>query len=173
MPFFVIPDSWATYGISKATRGLRRAGKGGTRLSIGGSSSSRISYKFSNLTIYQEELRKYLNTPSGDLWGYLEIRGDKAVAGAKAMVGVKTGRLQRSIHKKHLGNVTGQYLWIGSNIHYAYAHHEGTRPHIITAKPEKDLVFRSRSRVLVHTPVVKHPGTRPNPYLRAQLSHFK
>lgn len=173
MPLFVIPDSWATYGIGKAARALRRAGRGGTRLPIGGRGSSGISYKFSHLNIYQEELRKYLNTSSGDLWGYLEIRGNIAVAGAKAMVGVKTGRLQRSIHKKHLGNVTGQYLWIGSNLHYAYAHHEGTKPHIITAKTGKDLVFRARSRVLVHTPVVRHPGTRPNPYLRAQLRHFK
>ena len=173
MPFFVIPDSWATYGIGKAARGLKRAGRGGTPISIGGRGSAGVSYKFSHLNLYQEELRKYLNTPSGDLWRYLEIRGNKAVAGAKAMVGVRTGRLQRSIHKKHLGNVSGQYLWIGSNIPYALAHHEGTKPHIITPNKKTELTFRTRSRVLVHTPVVRHPGTRPNPYLRAQLRHFR
>jgi len=173
MPLLVINDSWALWGLKKATRGLKNAGRGGSLLPIGGRGSSGVSYKFSHLVIYQEELRRYLNTPSGDLWHYLEKRGDIAVAGAKAMVGVRTGRLQRSIHKKHLGNVTGQYLWIGSNVHYALAHHEGTKPHIIAPKKRKELVFRSGSRVLVHTPVVKHPGTRPNPYLRAQLRHFK
>lgn len=174
MPLFVIPDSWATYGIGKATRALKRAnrGRGSGKISLGRRSRG-ISYKFSHLNLYENELREYLNTPKGDLWPYLHVRGKDAVAGAKAMVGVRTGALQRSIHMKHLGNVTGQYIWIGSKLNYAYAHHEGTRPHIITAKPGKELVFRgSRSRVLVHTPVVKHPGTRPNPYLRAQLYHF-
>jgi hypothetical protein len=165
------PDSWATWGLGKALQALKRGARSGSRLPIG-SRGSGISYKFSHLNLYEEELRKYLNTPSGDLWTYLEIRGDLAVAGARAMVGVRTGRLKASIHKKHLGNVTGQYLWIGSNLHYAYAHHEGTKPHIIRPKNDQKLVFRGRSRAIVHTAVVRHPGTRPNPYLRAQLVHF-
>jgi hypothetical protein len=174
MPFFVIPDSWATYGIGKAGRALRRAakGRGSGKISLGARGRG-FSYKFSHLNLYQDELRKYLNTQSGDLWWYLNKRGKAAVAGAQAMVGVRTGALKRSIHMKHLGNVTGQYIWIGSKLPYAYAHHEGTRPHIIASKSGKELVFRGRgSKVLVHTPVVKHPGTRPNPYLRAQLHHF-
>jgi hypothetical protein len=172
MPFFVVPDSWGTYGIRKVSRSLKRAARTGSRLPIRARGRSGILYKFKELNLYEEELRKYLNTSSGDLWKYLEIKGDLAVAGARAMVGVKTGRLKASIHKKHLGNITGQYLWIGSNIHYAYAHHEGTKPHIIRPKNDKKLVFRGKNRVLVHTQIVRHPGTRPNPYLRAQLYHF-
>ncbi len=174
MPLFVIPDSWATYGIGKASRALKRAakGRGSGKITLG-SRSRGFSYKFSQLNLYENELREYLTTPSGDLWPYLHSRGKLAVAGAQAMVGVRTGALKRSIHMKHLGNPTGQYIWIGSKLPYAYHHHEGTKPHIIAAKPGKELVFRGRgSKVLVHSPVVKHPGTRANPYLRAQLHHF-
>lgn len=177
-----LPDSWVLWGAKKAAKGARkiaRGSRGGVRRSsstIFSKTTSTITYSFSHLKIYDEKLRIYLNTNSGDLWRWLEERGDLAVAAAKAQVGVKTGALKRSIHKKHLGNFTGQYMWIGSHLHYALAHHEGTRPHIITAGPSAGpgggrLVFRSGT-VLIHTVKVVHPGTKPNPYLRNQLRFF-
>ncbi len=172
MPFFVIPDSWGTYGIKKASSALKRAGRVGPKIGIKSGPTTTYSYKFKNLVLDYNELRVYLNTPRGPLWSYLDKRGKMAVAGAKASVGVKTGALQRSIHMRHLGNSTGQYLWIGSKLHYAYAHHEGTKPHVITSKPGGKLVFVGKGKVLVHTPVVRHPGTRPNRYLSSQLRHF-
>lgn len=125
------------------------------------------------VVIYREELRKYLNTSSGDLWKYLDKKANIATAKAKIAVGVRTGALRDSINKRHLGNVTGQYIWIGSEKSYAYYHHEGTEPHIIRPREQGGvLVFRG-SRGVVRTHMVKHPGTRANKYLSDQLHHFR
>lgn len=165
-------------GLYYASRALRpRRGRGGGRRPIPISRSNiSIQYTFKELKIYDNILRAELNTSSGDLWRYLERRADRAVRGAKRQVGKKTGRLMKSIHKRHLGNYTGQYVWIGSNtVPYAYMHHEGTRPHIITPKEggaSGRLVFRKGARIIV-TSSVNHPGTRGNPYLRDQLVHFR
>ncbi len=172
MPLFIINDSWGTYALGKAASSFRRSGKTASRAASGGRVGGGYTFKFKELKLDYVALRRYLNTPSGDLWAHLEKRGKIAVAGAKSMVGVRSGRLQRSIHMKHLGNVKGQYIWLGSKVEYAYAHHEGTRAHVIKAESGGKLVFIGKGRVLTHTPVVKHPGTRPNPYLRAQLRHF-
>jgi hypothetical protein len=176
-----IPDSWALWGARKIVRGSRRGGRGassgGRRVAgvILSKTTSTITYSFSHLTIYDEKLRIELNTNAGQLWKWLEIKGDLAVKHAKREAGSKTGALKQSIHKKHLGNFTGQYLWIGSHNHIAYAHHQGTKPHIITSGPEgpdgKRLVFKSGA-VLIHTVRVVHPGTKPNPYLSNQLRFF-
>jgi len=176
-----LPDSWVLWGGKKVVRatkkGARRSSGGGTQSTrtILQTTTTKFKYKFSGVKIYDEKLRIYLNTSSGDLWKWLEIKGDIAVAGAKAQVGVRTGALRNSIHKRHLGNATGQYLWIGSNLPYAYIHHEGTLPHVIkpsASRPKKPLVFR-KGTVLIHTAIVNHPGTKPNPYLRNQLRHFR
>jgi hypothetical protein len=125
-------------------------------------------YKLVNVTIDKGQLHLVLNTRAGNLWDALDRRGRAIVSDAKKRVGVKTGALRSSIHMRHLGNATGQYLWIGSKKHYAYAHHEGTRPHVITPDKAPLLVFRSGTRV-IKTPIVNHPGTRPNPYLTAAM----
>lgn len=117
-------------------------------------------------------LDAYLRGPSGDVWRWLDKRGDRAVRGAKRDVGVQTGQLRASIHMKHTMIATGQELWIGSNtVKYARMHHEGTRPHVIAPKAGGALVI-GRGRTMVRGPVL-HPGTRPNPYLRNQLYHFR
>jgi hypothetical protein len=173
-----IPDSWALYGARKIVKSSRRSGRsrGGRSVqTILQKTTTSITYGFGGVKIYDEKLRLYLNTNSGDLWRWMEIRGNLAVEKAKKQVGSKTGALRQSIHKKHLGNFTGQYMWIGSFNDIAYVHHEGTKPHIITSGPEgpdgKRLVFKSGT-VLIHTVRVVHPGTKPNPYLRNQLRFF-
>jgi hypothetical protein len=121
-------------------------------------------------------LHRFLNTPnsgdSKDLWKWLEKKKALALVGAKGMVGVKTGALRKNISARHLGNSTGQYVTIGADRPYALMHHEGTKPHVITPKNGKFLHFRAGSRS-VYTTMVFHPGTKPNPYLRRQLSHFR
>jgi hypothetical protein len=177
-----LPDSWALWGAKKIAKSTSKGFKGGRRgassvvtRSILQTTTTKISYKFGGVKIYEGRLNAYLNSPSGDLWKWLEVRGNLAVAAAKAQVGVRTGALRSSIHKKHTGNVTGQYLWIGSHKSYAYLHHEGVHPHVITSskvngKP-KPMVFR-KGTVLVHATKVNHPGVKANPYLRDQLRFF-
>jgi hypothetical protein len=127
-------------------------------------------------TLYKDRLQIFLNTPhSGDrkdLWKYLEKQKLKALVGARKDVGVKTGALRQSITARHLGNFTGQYVTIGADRSYALMHHEGTKPHIITPQNGKILHFRVGSRS-VFTTMVRHPGTKPNPFLRNQLHYFR
>lgn len=160
-----LPDTIAGYYALKYARSFRRIARTPARNNV------TFTFGVTRVNIYQAALRRELQTPSGDLWKYLEVQGAKAVAAAKRQVGVRTGALRKSITMKHLANATGQYLWIGSKKDYAYIHHEGTRPHIITPSRATALRFTSGSRV-VYTRVVKHPGTRPNRYLSNQLRFF-
>jgi hypothetical protein len=166
-----LPDSAAVYYSRKLTRLARNAGRG-ARGALGGGGGA-FTFQVSKVIIYKPQLLKELNTPSGGLWKALEKRGDYAVKAAQREVGVKTGKLRASIHKRHTGNFTGQYLWIGSTVNYAYMHHEGTRPHVIMPKtPPKMLRFSSKGRMVITPGPVLHPGTKPNPYLSNQLRLF-
>jgi hypothetical protein len=168
MPAYgLIPDSPFIYAGQRLAGGLRRDGSGSYK-----GSGSHLSYKVVNVTIFRDKLNIELNTPAGGLWKYLEVKGQKAVKDAKRMVGVKTGDLRKSINMEHFSIRGGQQLIIGSNKSYALAHHQGTRPHLITPNPpNRMLVFRKGSRVIA-TPRVMHPGTKANPYLTTQLRHF-
>lgn len=159
-----LPDSVAGYYAKRYLRSVKnmRAGRGRIASGFG------INFALSKVIIYKSQTHRILNTPSGKLWWALNRRGEAIVRDAKAQVGVKTGALKRSIHMRHLSNVTGQYLWIGSKKHYAYIHHEGSSPHTITPKEKPLLVFRSGARV-IRTLLVEHPGTRPNRYLTTPM----
>ena len=186
MPAFgLIPDSPAFYWGKKAVRGLRRSGASGRGIRSGPlfreviHTKTKYNWRVSKIIIHDEALHRFLNTPTtiegeiSPLWSALHAKGEFAVQRAKMKVGVKTGALRKSIHMKHLGNRSGQYLWIGSKLPYAYLHHQGTKPHpIVATRPGGELVFMRGTR-LIRTPMVNHPGTRPNWYLRSQLRHFK
>jgi hypothetical protein len=119
--------------------------------------------------LYQPKMHEMLNSTRGMVGEHVRTIGEIIVTRAKSQVGVRTGALRNSIHMRHLANFTGHYLWIGSNKNYAYAHHEGTKPHIITPNPPNTvLVFGAGSRI-VRTAMVRHPGTKPNRYLSDQI----
>jgi hypothetical protein len=179
----LIPDSPLIYygakGLRRRRSGrpVRRGGGFGLRPII--QTKTKFSWRVTNVKIDDNALFRFLNTSrtvEGDpapLWAALHTKGAYAVTQAKRKVGVKTGALRNSIHMKHTGNVTGQYLWIGSKLPYAYLHHQGTKPHpIVATNPGGVLIFTKGTR-LIRTPMVAHPGTRANWYLRAQLRHFK
>lgn len=158
-----LPDSAAGYYAKRYVRSVK---------SLRSSSSSRagwtLGFSTTNVILYRPQLQRILNTPSGKLWKALDRRGDAIVRDAKKQAGVRTGALRKSIHKRHTGNVTGQYLWVGSRKNYAYIHHEGSRPHAITPNKAPVLVFRSGARI-VRTAAVAHPGTKPNRYLTTPM----
>lgn len=174
-----LPDSWTGLAVKKTTKGLYRGfnrstgwGKAFRFVPAGRTTGgTRIQLELKRVRIYHHKLRMELNTPAGELWKTLEKRAIVAQAKAKAQVGVRTGALKSSIYKRHLGNVTGQYIVIGSSKRYALAHHEGTRPHVITASPGGKLKFVKNGKQ-IFTSQVNHPGTKPNPYLRNQLKSF-
>lgn len=121
-----------------------------------------------NVTIYKTELDFLLNNPSGDVGRHLAKKGRLITTAAKAQVGVRTGALRSSIHMRHLRDSRGQFIKIGSNLNYALLHHEGSRPHVITANRARVLRFVSKGRV-VFAHAVMHPGTKANRYLTDNL----
>ena len=172
-----LPDSWLGWGAKRAARALRNATRGRGKIpgARGMRSTVRYSYKFKQVIIYDVKLKAYLNTPAGHLWQELEQRGRAAYAAAKQDVGVKTGRLRSSIYFRHVGHARGQHIQIGSDVPYAYAHHQGTRPHEIRSKPGgPDLLKfpKKGGSGFTYIRYVRHPGTRGNPFLSRQLHRF-
>lgn len=163
-----LPDSVAGYYALKYSRKLAGlAGRGGgARLP-----STRFDFKITKVIIYKPKLEAFLKTPSGPLWRHMESAGRQATRAAKLQVGVKTGALKRSITMSHYAAGYGQAVKIEAKQKYAYMHHEGTRPHIITPNRAKALRFTSGRRV-IYSHMVSHPGTRPNRYLSNQLKYF-
>lgn len=110
----------------------------------------------------------FLSNRRGPVGLYLRRKGRRILAVAKKLVGKRTGTLRSSLHMRHYRDPRGQYVKIGSNVNYAYLHHEGSRPHLI--KPDKKQVLRFRTKgQIVMTHLVRHPGTKPNPYLTRAL----
>jgi hypothetical protein len=109
-------------------------------------------------------------TAGGMVGRDLKARGEALVALARHDVGKKTGRLAASIGS-NLGHTAGGELMVtvGSSNRIALIHHNGTRPHLIFPKRARALRFTSGGRI-VYTRIVRHPGTRPNPYLTSNLS---
>lgn len=157
-----LPDSIGGYYATKYAKSLKYMRSGGRGRGVA------FGFSVVRVSINKARLKTILNTPAGNFWHALDRRGRAIVRDAKRQVGVDTGALRQSIHMKHTGNATGQYLWIGSNKNYAYYHHEGTKPHTITPKEKPLLVFRSGARI-VRTPIVEHPGTRANRYLTTPM----
>jgi hypothetical protein len=121
---------------------------------------------------YKPVLDHFLNSPSGDVGGYMRSVGLRITAAAKAQVGVRTGALRASIHMRHFRDTRGQYVRIGSSHPYARMHHDGTDPHLITPNKAQKLRFVSKG-FLVYTHLVRHPGTKPNRYLTDNLKLVK
>lgn len=86
---------------------------------------------------------------------------------ARADVPVKTGNLGRSIQEEPV-LPSGPFRVSGGVIAkapYARFVHDGTRPHLIKPKNGRYLVFPGRSGGTVFARSVRHPGTRPRPFL--------
>ena len=165
MPAYgLIPDSPLFYFGGKLRKGLGRSFRNkGLNLRP---RNIQVSIKLEKLVIYRPILEFELNHRHGTVGRHLHKTANKITQLAKLQVGKKTGRLMNSIQFEHMAkNALGPGIKVGAYTDYALLHHRGTKPHIITPnKPGGTLVFRSGSRI-VRTPIVRHPGTRPNHYL--------
>lgn len=80
-----------------------------------------------------------------------------------------TGRLRASIREESRRTIgLRTIVTVGSDVEYAAAVNDGTRPHIIRPKNAKALRFRVGGRI-VYARVVHHPGTRARPFLDRAL----
>jgi hypothetical protein len=121
-------------------------------------------YEVGDLKIYDSVLDNILNEPQGNVGQHMRTIGLKIQAGAKAMVGVETGKLKNSIYMQHARRGRYQYVQVGSNVRYAYVHHQGEHPHVIVPKHGRLLRFKVHGRV-VYVQRVIHPGSRGKKYL--------
>lgn len=95
---------------------------------------------------------------------------------AKVTAGFDTGQLKRDLRWGPGGSPLnpvpvwplGLQGWVGSTTPHARVHHEGSRPHMIYPRRRNALRFRTMGKV-VYASSVRHPGTRPNPYLTRWL----
>lgn len=176
MPYYIVPDSWLTYSLGQGRRIAKRSIPRG-RGFAGNPVSSRarsmatgLTYSFKDVIFYEPVIQAYLHSPTGAVGRWMTMQGQKVVSGAKAQVGVRTGRLRESIRiQEHRPTSTGQMMRIGSTVRYAYIHHEGMKPTVITPKgTTKTLRFRTGARI-IYTKRVVHPGFKPNRYLKDSL----
>lgn len=121
-------------------------------------------YSGPNLKLDDAALNTMLNDPKGEVGRYLRKIGLLILSGARAMVGVQSGALRRSLTMRQ--GLTGryQYVSVGSNLSYAELHHEGSKPHDISGGVGRIMRFNVGGKV-VYARKVEHPGTKPNKYL--------
>lgn len=88
---------------------------------------------------------------------------------AKVLAPVRTGRLRSSIRAEppRIFSLRGS-VTVGSDLEYAAMVNDGTRPHIIRPRARQALRFEVGGRI-VFAKVVRHPGTRANPFLDRAL----
>jgi hypothetical protein len=158
------PDSlrFLGYYAKKGARGSgrRRRGRG----------SQSFLIQFKKVVLYKPIVNYELNGKTGMVGMHMKKIGTKIVTLAKAQVGVKTGKLQKSIHMAHYSTGRKQYIRVGSGVKYALAHHEGTGPHLIVPHPPRThLRFRAKTGAIVYPTVVMHPGNKANRFLSSQL----
>ena len=109
-----------------------------------------------------------LNGAGGMVDNDMRRRALTVQGAARRQAGRRTGVLQKSIHSRRSRDAFGPYWYVGSQISYAYMHHEGTRPHVIMRSGGGKLRFVTKGGI-VFSPMVKHPGTKPNRYLKDNL----
>lgn len=101
----------------------------------------------------------------------LRRRAEMVATKARLYVGKDSGRTAASID---VNSTLRGPVWnfrIEAHTRYAYYHHQGTRPHIITGGVGGVVTFRSHGRI-VHTRIVHHPGFHGNPFLSRALPEF-
>lgn len=164
-----IRDSWVLWGARRFARSIRRMGP---RPSSGSSSSSAprgFTWHVSNVVFYKPAVESLLKGPNGPVARHMYKVGKEIQVLARRKVGVKTGNLRNSIRVNPRTTALGERaVEVGSNMKYAYTHHEGSRPHIIVPNKRTHLRFRAGARI-VYTKMVLHPGTRPNRYLTTAM----
>lgn len=112
----------------------------------------------------------------GNTRGQLGLVATAAVREAKLLVPRRTGNLGRTIRVGRVTDSDAEVLAGGQrNVGYAKAVEFGTGPHIIRPRRARVLAWggartlggrlRSGSRATHFARFVRHPGTRPQPYL--------
>ena len=87
---------------------------------------------------------------------------DYAVKTMKEKAPKRTGKLRKSIRKVR----RGFEAYVFPTVPYAIFVEYGTRPHLIRPVRAQALRFETRTGKIVFTRLVRHPGTKPRPFIR-------
>jgi hypothetical protein len=113
--------------------------------------------------IYDRKIESMFDRPT-ELRAYMNRKVAETVVVARAEAPTKTHALQRSIGSTYHG--AGRWSVTASAQHAKFVH-EGTRPHLIRVRPGKKTLkfFWLKVGQVVYPVQVRHPGTKPNPFL--------
>lgn len=78
------------------------------------------------VSISAADVQAWANTPGGDIAQFLEGRGRRVQAAARALAPNRTGRLAGSITVEVRTRGGWPYAWIGTDVDYARYQHDGT-----------------------------------------------
>jgi len=110
--------------------------------------------------------------PKGMVGRDIKKRARLVERAAKKQVGKDSRNLHGLIGTNMSRGITGPMATVGvtqePGIGYAYFHHQGTRKHIIAARPGQHLRFKGRGAE-IHVTEVMHPGTKANKFLKDNL----
>jgi phage gpG-like protein len=87
-------------------------------------------------------------------------------AEAKQKVKVKTGDLRRKITSETQHTSTSSKAKVGTNVEYAQALEEGSKPHAINYSKPQHLNIEGR---WVTVKKINHPGTKAQPFLKPSI----
>jgi len=120
------------------------------------------------LDLHQPQVRELLTGPAGPVVRYIRSTLRRVRTRAVLRCPVRTGNLRNSLREELL--VRGDLIEgaVGTDVVYALAVHDGTRPHTVRPRRARVLRFVAGGEV-VFAARVHHPGTRPRPFLREAL----
>lgn len=123
-----------------------------------------LTVTLQNYSPAQADIFRVFNDDRGPVIPHMKRIARVVTAAAKRQVGKDTRELERSIHwnLQRYGGLPE--VWIGTYNKIAYLHHEGTRPHEISARNGTFLRFSAKGR-MVYDRTVMHPGTPANRFL--------
>ncbi len=123
----------------------------------------------SRFTVNKAGVEALTSDRNGPVVLHLANLGREIEGQARRKVGVRSGALKATIRSELVKRSDGYRVHVtagSSSVPYSDWHHDGTRPHVITPKRGKFLVFKGRGGQTIYARKVQHPGTKANPFLR-------
>jgi hypothetical protein len=101
----------------------------------------------------------------------LDRRAERVQDAARRQAGLLYNRLKPSMTREWFvsGRPDMLSIRVGSNVKHALVHHEGAKPHVITARNNGVLRYVNKRGQVVFARSVMHPGHRANRYLTDNL----
>lgn len=121
-----------------------------------------------NIDFDDAALAHLLDDPKGSVGKHMRRIGVEILMGARAMVGVRTGQLRKSLKMRQGVRGRFQYVTVGADVKHAQVHHDGAKAHVIRAHQGRIMRFNVGGKV-VYARKVNHPGSKPRKYLTVPM----